>query len=280
MVGVSRDDSGARWVAGYVHGHESAVLNAHATRTVDNSCAYMTGRIAPGSSILDVGCGPGTITAGLAALTDPGRVTGIDPSADAIDRARSLAQAAGATNLAFDVAALGNLDPEAERFDVVHAHQVLQHLADPVAAFKAMLALCAPGGFVAVRDADYGGMLWAPEVPGLELWREAYTVTARAAGGEPNAGRMMKGWALAAGVESPEVTASVWTYSTPEEVAWWSSSQASRVRHSTFTERLRDVGYSSCEVEDMASAWEEWGRSPDAWFMVPHGELIVTVPGA
>ena len=73
-------------------------------------------------------------------------------------------------------------------FDIVHAHQVLQHLTDPVGALAEMRRLTRPGGIVAVRDAVYSAMTWFPEPAGMEQWRSVYMATARANGGEPTPG--------------------------------------------------------------------------------------------
>ena len=50
----------------YTHGHHESVLRSHTWRTVENSAAYLMTTLQPGLSLLDVGCGPGTITHGLA----------------------------------------------------------------------------------------------------------------------------------------------------------------------------------------------------------------------
>src|SRR6201994_334318 len=110
----------------YTHGHHESVLRAHRRRTAENSAGYLLPHVRPGISLLDVGCGPGTITADLAALVAPGQVTAVEMTDDALDLARAEAQARGQSNIVFatsDVHALAFPD---DTFDVVHAHQVLQ----------------------------------------------------------------------------------------------------------------------------------------------------------
>src|SRR5256885_15506444 len=145
-------------MAVYTHGHESAVLRSHSSRTARSSAAYLLGRLRPGQWLLDVGCGPGTITADLAALVAPGRVTALEHTEDALKLARDEIARRGVTNVDFMVGDVHDLlDIPDDAFDVVHAHQVLQHVADPVRALHEMRRVCKPGGVVAVRDSDYGG---------------------------------------------------------------------------------------------------------------------------
>ena len=149
--------------------------------------------------MLDVGCGPGTITADLAARVPGGDVTGIDAAADVLAQARQEAERRALRNVTFDTGDVYRLDFADGTFDVVHAHQVLQHLTDPVAALREMRRVCRPGGLVAARDGDYGGFFWFPEEPGLDEWLALYRDVARAIGGEPDAGRHLLAWARQAG---------------------------------------------------------------------------------
>ena len=117
---------------------------------------------------------------------------------------------------------------------MVHAHQVLQHLPDPVAALAEMGRVCRPGGIVAARDGDYGAMFWFPEDPELEEWRALYQRVARAVGGEPDAGRRMVRWARLAGFADIEASASSWCFATPDERSWWGELWAERLTRSSF----------------------------------------------
>lgn len=263
-------------IEAYPHGHQPSVLASHAARTADNSCAYFLDRLEPGQRILDLGCGPGSITLDLSERVGPnGYVLGLDFSADAISAARAAAESRGVAGVEFTVGDLFDLDVRPASFDIVHAHQVLQHLADPVKALRAMARYCKPGGLIAVRDADYGAMAWYPQLPGVSAWFTTYCRSARATGGEPDAGRRLRAWANAAGLEITYAGASPWIYATPEATAWWGNTQADRVLHSTFAERTRAQGLTDADLQVMARDWRTWGQDPDAWFFLPHGELIV-----
>src|ERR1700731_4053185 len=143
--------------ATYTHGHHESVLRAHRRRTAEDSAGYLLPHLRPGLSVLDVGCGPGTITVDLAARVAPGQVTAIEMTTDALDLARTEAQTRGQSNIDFVTSDVHALDLPDDTFDIVHAHQVLQHVADPVQALREMRRGCLPNGIVGVRDADYGG---------------------------------------------------------------------------------------------------------------------------
>jgi SAM-dependent methyltransferase len=269
----------SREPAVYTHGHHESVLRSHRWRTAANSAAYLLAELEPHMHLLDVGCGPGTITAGLAELVPQGHVTAVDMEPSVLDQARQEAAARGLTNVRFepgDVYALAYPDAS---FSVVHAHQVLQHLADPVAALREMRRVCRPGGIVAVRDADFAGMVWYPDVPALDDWRDLYHRVARANGGEPDAGRRLHAWARQAGFAEVDSSSTNWCYATAQERLWWSELWADRTVSSSYAELAVDGGFATEEdLRRIAAGWREWGAAPDGWFSVLNGEARCRVP--
>ena len=266
---------GSAGAARYTHGHGAAVLSAHARRSAADSAAHLLPHLSAGMDLLDVGCGPATITADLAECVAPGRVVALDAAADALEAARATLSERGLSEQVElscgDVMALPFEDGS---FDVVHAHQVLQHLADPVGALVEMRRLTRSGGIVAVRDAVYSAMAWFPDPEGMEQWRSVYMTTARTNGGEPDAGSRLLSWARAAGFTDVTASASTWCYATPADRAWQSETWAQRCLTS-FGPQAVELGLAdSADLETMAEAWRQWGGSEDAWFVVVHGEVI------
>ena len=159
----------------YTHGYAESVLDSHRGRTAQNSAAHLLPHLRPGSTLLDVGSGAGTITADLATLVAPGWVTALEMSTEALDLTRAELDRQGRSGVDLVVGDVHSLDFASDSFDVVHAHQVLQHVTDPVAALREMIRVCRPGrasapgaptgaasgergggiGLVAARDADY-----------------------------------------------------------------------------------------------------------------------------
>ncbi|NUR90182.1 MAG: class I SAM-dependent methyltransferase, partial [Nonomuraea sp.] len=190
----------------YTHGHHESVLRSHRWRTAENSAAYLLPHLLPHMKVLDVGSGPGTITADLAARV--GHMTATEVTEDALALARAEVDGRGLDNVDFAVADVHALDYPDDTFCVVHAHQVLQHVGDPVRALREMRRVTRPTGYVAARDSDYSGFVWYPLLPALDEWMALYQKLARSNGGEPDAGRRLLSWARAAGFEDVTATSS------------------------------------------------------------------------
>ena len=261
----------------YTHGHHESVLRSHRWRTVDNSAGYLVDHLASGCSLLDVGCGPGTLTVDLARRVAPGSVVGIDSAESIVQQARDDTPVEIA-NVEFREGDVYALDFESSTFDVVHAHQVLQHVDDPVAALREMRRVGRPGGIVAARDADYGNMAWHPQDDRLDRWLGMYRAVAVANGGQPDAGRYLLGWAHESGLTEVEPSASVWRFATSHDRAWWGGLWADRIVRSSLADHAIESGQATKrDLEDISSAWLEWAARPDGWFTVPHGEIVAAV---
>lgn len=269
------DASSARKTDRYTHGHGPAVLAGHSRRGAEDSAGYLLPRLHPGMDVLDVGCGPASITADLAELVSPGRVVALDAAPDAMDAARdTLAKRGLLERVELATGDILALPFEDDAFDVVHAHQVLQHVSDPVAALREMRRVARPGGIIAVRDAIYSAMSWFPQHEGMDMWMSAYTATARANGGEPDAGSRLLAWSLEAGLEDVDSSASTWCFAGEEDRAWWSATWAERCL-SSFGPRACELGLATAsDLETMAEGWRRWGVSREGWFAVMHGEIL------
>ncbi|MCA5894819.1 methyltransferase domain-containing protein [Isoptericola sp. NEAU-Y5] len=259
----------------YTHGHHESVLRAHRSRTAQNSAGFLLPHLRDDMSLLDVGCGPGTVTADLARILAGGEVVGVDASAKVLDAARQHAEALGNTNVRFEQADVYELPFADDSFDVVYAHQLLQHLSDPVAALREMRRVARPGGLVALRDADYAAMAWYPESPGLQEWNTLYHEVTHAYGFEPDAGRRLMSWAMEAGLDGIVPSASSWCYATPTDRQWWGQVWAERCVESNFAVQAQESGLADdVALEQLAQDWLAWAQAPDGWFAILHGEVL------
>ncbi|KAF3904185.1 hypothetical protein AA313_de0209405 [Arthrobotrys entomopaga] len=274
----------------YLHGHHSSVLSSHSWRTIHNSAAYLLPYLEPytttssssatTTTLLDAGCGPGTITCDLAAHLPNTQVTGIDVTI--LDSCAPLAASRNLKNITFQKGDIYNLPFPDNTFDIIHLHQVLQHLpTPPIPPIKELIRVCKPNGIIAARESDFGTFTWYPESKPLDNWRRVYISTAKAIGAEPLAGRMLHRWFMDAGVQRRDITcsSSCWTYSSPEEREWWGGIWAERTVKSSFAGLAVKEGIvgGEGELEEVAEAWREWSKEEYGWIMVPSAEVVVRV---
>lgn len=259
----------------YTHGHDESVLRSHRWRTAENSAGHLLPFLAPGMRLLDVGCGPGTITLDLAARVAPGCTVGVDREVGVVAEAQRVLDSHPIPGVEFRTADAYALEFDDESFDIVHAHQLLQHLTDPVAALVEMRRVLRPGGVLAVRDSDYGGFVWAPSDPLLDRWMKLYHDVCRHNGSDADAGRSLLGWAQTTGFTEIQPSSSTWTFAEPKSRLWWGELWADRVVSSSLAEQAVQYGLSSRDgLNTIAAAWRRWLKQDDGFFVVVHAELI------
>jgi ubiquinone/menaquinone biosynthesis C-methylase UbiE len=259
----------------YTHGHHESVLRSHRWRTAQNSAAFLLSRLRHGDSLLDVGCGPGTITADLATLVSPGLVTGIDLSEEVIEVASRETHGLHGGNLRFMVDDVYDLSFKDATFDVVYAHQILQHLSSPVDALVEMRRVLRDGGLLAVRDADFGAFAWFPGDDRLSRWMDLYHQITRANRAEADAGRHLVSWVREAGFSEIEASSSNWTYQRPEDRMWWGGIWADRMRESEVARQGIEYGLTTTEeLEEISRAFLDWAANDDGIFIVVNGEVL------
>jgi len=255
----------------YTHGHAPATVRQHARRTAEEAAAFLLPELRPGMRLLDVGCGPGSITRGLAERLAPGQVIGLDLSREILAAARQDAAARGLANLQYEEGSVYQLPFPDASFDVVFAHQVLQHLREPGAALRELLRVVRSGGLVAVRDVDWGTASYWPADPWIDRFVEVHLKTFYRNGGEPRIGRQLRALFNAADVTDLQITASVWCYATPSETVEWGESYAERLLTSPMGERAVEYGFASrSDLEAMAAAFRAWAVHPDAFWAFIH----------
>lgn len=186
----------------YTPGHTPNATAFMARRTLATHGHGVRALLQPGLRVLDVGCGPGSLTCGMAAAVAPdGAVTGVDGGESQIEAARAEATRQRLENISFEKADAYALPFGANAFDLVHAHALLEHLARPVEALREMARVLAPGGHLAVCSPDWGSFLLAPPDDGAEAARRRYEEIQRGNGGDVHAGRKLGAWAKEAGFE-------------------------------------------------------------------------------
>jgi ubiquinone/menaquinone biosynthesis C-methylase UbiE len=244
-----------------------------AQRTAEREAAFFLPHLRSGMRLLDVGCGPGSITLGLAETVEPGAVVGLDFQELQIRQAQSLADAHGITNLHFQVGDAYQLPFPDGSFDAVFAHAVLWHLREPVKALTEMRRVLRPDGVVGIRDCDWGGRIYAPSTPLLDQWW-AHTVKIREHnGGNPFLGRHLRRLLREAGFERVIAAASTWTAGTREEIALCATflkAQLGGFASTAVSEGLID----RAGIERVAAEIDTWAKSDDAFYVDTYCEAV------
>lgn len=242
-------------------------------RTAVKEGAFFLQHLRPGMRVLDVGCGPGSITLGFAEVVLPGEVIGVDFQPSQIDQARASSEARGMMNLRFDVADAYRLPFAKHSFDAVFAHAVLWHLREPVQALAEIRRVLRLGGIVGIRDCDWGGRIYAPAMPLLERWWGLTVRIRQRNGGNPFLGRHLRGLLLEAGFERINASASSWTAGTKEEILLCATFLKAQLQGFTAT-ALAENWMDQSTIEEVSSEIDGWAQRPDAFYLDTYCEAL------
>lgn len=264
----------------YLHDHGSVVLRSHGARTVANAVPFLKPYLKPGMKILDVGCGPGSITLDVASNYAPGsHVTGIDQGQGAVEAATASAKEQGITNVEFAVGNVHHLQFPDDTFDLVYAHQVIQYVPEIPRAMKELLRVTKPGGHIAIKEADFSAFVFYPEEPAIERFKHVFVDTMAAAGGEARAAARMKHWALEAGYDASRIKydASTLCFATPEGTNGWANTFIDRIEKTKFRHSILDNKVATeAELNEIVAALKSWKDKPDAVAIAINGEFVYT----
>ncbi|KAF2970633.1 hypothetical protein GQX73_g2922 [Xylaria multiplex] len=262
--------------------YNQAMVASYSRRTAARNSAYMLPLLQPGMHILDVGCGPGTITLDLATYVPEGSVTGVDASNSVIEAASELCKQRGTTNASFSVGDINKLPFEDNSFDIVHTHQVLGHLPGkqgdpgPVWGLKEMRRVCKPGGFVCAREVEWSTVVLYPRIQGVN---ESISLLEKLSNhaGKIMAGGRGKEFARRAGFKPEDILASAApvTYTNTADREWWGENQASRFELGSDLNKAVELGFATEEeAARVPEAWRNWAKADDAFYSALDGQIV------
>jgi len=157
-------------------------------RNLESHAAFVLPLLERGLEVLDVGCGPGSITQGIAECALPGRVTAIDRDPVQIAHAARLAEGREQTNLRFVAGSVYELPFAAASFDLVFSHALFEHLSNPGAALAEIRRVLRPGGLVALCSPDWDQFEMKRPTPAAEAALRDYRDLQESNGGNTRAG--------------------------------------------------------------------------------------------
>ncbi|MFN8507399.1 MAG: methyltransferase domain-containing protein [Dehalococcoidia bacterium] len=239
-------------------------------RTAAANAAFFLPHLTAGMALLDLGCGPGSITAGLAEAVAPGTVTGLDISPATVASAR--AAYGGTPGLSFTIGDASALPFADAIFDAVFAHALLQHAHSPAAVVREAFRVLRPGGVIGLADADHGGSLIAPETPALRASLDLMVRVQALRGGDYHVGRSLGLLLADAGFTDIGVSVVGGCDGTPAVRTRAAERQAALLTGEPFAAYVEAAGLETRSgLAAMAEAWQTWGATPGAtwtrcWF--------------
>ena len=253
-----------RYTLGY---SSSATTTYYSIRSATRDAGFFLPYLKSGMSLLDCGCGPGSITIGLADVVDPGKVVGIDIGASYVERAKSAAAQQEISNVNFQEGSIYNLPFPDDSFDAAFAHAVLNHLGEPLQALKEMYRVLKPGGVVGLRVLCPEEAIQEPLDSVMQRTRELADRLYRHNGGDRTIGSRVPVLFREAGFDRVEVSASYECFGNLEAIKKWAERMAGTLTQPPVCEQLLELGWASqAELEEMAASWRAWGKNRDAFF--------------
>jgi ubiquinone/menaquinone biosynthesis C-methylase UbiE len=253
-------------------GQEATQSNLQAAiklRGADVYAGFLIPHLRPGATVLDCGCGAGTITLGLAEAVSDGHVIGVDLDLSELKGAQRAAVSLGHQNVSWIGADGRSLPFDGAIFDAVLCHSMLETLGDPAPVIAELRRVTKRGGVVGAASVEYDGIIIAGEPTAgprrfydirQQLWRAARIA-------EPNTGQRLRGLFQAAGFGHVEAFADYISYGTPDRVRAFASDRAAECRDRELQAAVTRYGTASAEeLLDLAAAWEKWGDDPTAFF--------------
>ena len=267
---TSNGDSHPMYEEGPAFGYDTLEVQEHYTgRTFEQVQTYFAGRLKPGMNVLDCGCGPGTLTLGLAQAVDPGQATGIDIEPGMVDRANALANEGGIKNVEFRVDDITDLSFPNDCFDLVFVSAVLEHLPDPVVALKEIRRVLKPGAATVIINTDWGDPLISPESDDIRRFFELFEAGFNRYGGSLNRGRHLRLMMREAGLDVTEFQAYYGNSGTPVTIQYTVGGYISWMKNFRIFDEAVSLGdVERSTLDKMEENMLKWADNPEAFIAV------------
>lgn len=247
----------------YTFGFDDAVLAFMSRRTLKTHGGFFAAHLKQGMNVLDVACGPGSITIGIAERVGAGRVTGVDLNESQVALAKRAAAEQGINNAEFRTADAYALPFDDASFDALYCNALLEHLSDPGKAMREFIRVLKPGGVVGVAGPHWSRFLIAPMDAELTAAISAFTALQGSNGGDVDVGGKLSQLALDAGFERVKLRAAYQNY----DPVWLITE--------VLIATLDDAGEA-----DHAQTLREWSNLPHATFAMAWGRCVGFKPEA
>ena len=263
----------------YTMGFSEEMLESLRRFTAEANAAYLLPHLRPGLRILDFGCGPGTISVGLAKAVAPGELHGIDMEESQVELARAVSKANGQDNAVFHTCDVTGMPFEDDSFDVAHCHNVLMHIPDTAAVLAEVKRVLKPGGIIGCREMICESSFTHPDFGVIRKAWDMFEDLLAADEGHPQMGKEMKGHLVEAGFTNIKVTGSVDIHSTPADVAFIYGFANQWFLSPEITEAAIKYGATTRELcNSIRTAYDRWKDHPAAICALVFGEAVAGKP--
>lgn len=243
----------------YTPGHSQNATDFMAQRTFESHGRFFSEHLDRSHHVLDVGCGPGTITVGLAQRV--ASVQAIDFGESQIEIAKQHADQERLLNVEFKTGSCYQLPYDEDSFDRVFCHALLEHLAQPMKALGEFRRVLKPGGMLGVCSPDFNGRMLVPYSPELDAAAEAYAALQRSNGGDLQIGRKLGLYLSEAGFADIRLEARYECYPSLEFISEYLALQLEQA-----------------EMPQHASCLRQWSKSSPGMFAQTWVSAVGTKP--
>ena len=260
-------------------GYSEEMIQSLMRRTADTYAAYLLPHLKPGMRALDVGCGPGNISVGLAQAVDPGTLYGIDREESQVELARAVAASQQQENAVFQVGDATDLPFEDGFFDVAHCHDLLMHVPDIQVVLAEVKRVLKPGGVIGCREMICQSCFTHPQFGVMRQAWEMFEDMIATDGGHPQMGKDLKTQLAQAGFSVARISASFDIYNTPEEIDFIYGIALQWFLSPEMRETALGYGASTTELaEAIGAAYGRWKDDPGALCALAFGEAVASKP--
>jgi SAM-dependent methyltransferase len=246
----------------YMPGYTPRIVSFMTRRSAETHAAFFLPYLRPGMKLLDCGCGPGTITRGLAARVAPGEVVGVDLEPSQLELARRETQ--GVEHVTYVEAGVYQLPFPDAHFDAVFSNALFEHIADPVRAAREIHRVLKPGGVAGLCSPDWDAFIFAPHDPQLEAAGKLFRRVQEAQGGNTIAGRWLGVWLREAGFADVKLTA---RYECQEDLSVMGDFLCDRLERAPQQDDVFARGWTNPkELDGLLKAVRTWEKRPDGMF--------------
>jgi ubiquinone/menaquinone biosynthesis C-methylase UbiE len=252
------------------------VAERHGRRSAARNAAFFLAYLRSGMRVLDVGCGPGAITVGLAKAVVPGEVVGIDLDPEPIARAQGLVGERGLANVHFEIGNVNELPFPDQSFDAAFAHTLFMHLENPIGAASEVLRVLKPGGVFGVSERMQEGSVTSTFPPLLLQYFDLYYAWAEKRGVKLAIGGRLRALLRQAGFERVDASASYGeVYGTLESTREFAQLMLTVIRQSSLAQFAAQSALAdAATLDQMAEAWQVWAEDPTSFHAQANGEAI------